>query len=296
MLTVCWLFALAAGTPPQESGLTAQAIMARVAANQDRSDKLRAEYIYHQRIHVASRKTNGRLMCEETAEYLVTPTAQGTSRKLERVKGRYWHKGQYSSFDRRPTEHRDGDGDVDVNVGAGNATVDCQVADQLGNNLTDDKSKDGIVRDLFPLTTKKQTEDRFELIGEDTRAGRRVYRVSFKPKDKADFDWAGEADIDVRDFEPVDVYTKLSRRIPFVVRALLVALPGVGFSVQYQPQPDGVWFPHSFGTEFELRLLMFYRRLYTVSLENDGFQHTRVSSTLKLVGPVGDPKPVEAPK
>ena len=43
-------FAQDIGTPP----LTAEAIMARVAANQDRSKGLRSEYIYHQHIHLVS--------------------------------------------------------------------------------------------------------------------------------------------------------------------------------------------------------------------------------------------------
>lgn len=287
MVTLCLLLLTVlagrsgARTPPP----SAAAIMARVAANQDRSNQLRADYIYHQRIHVTSRKTNGKLMCEETAEYLVVPSAKGTNRELKHVTGRYWHKGRYLNFDHRPRGGNEG-----IQTGPGNATVDCQVADQLGNNLTGEKSKDGIEQDLFPLTTAKQGKYQFQLIGREILAGRSVYRVSFKPKDKHDFAWAGEADIDAHDFEPVDVYTKLSRRIPRVIRALVVALPGVGFNLEYQRQPDGVWFPSSFGTEFKLRLFMFYRREYTISLENTGFTRTHVTSKMQYVGPVGSPK------
>ena len=45
-------------------------IMARVAANQDRAEQARAEYVYQQRIHVATLRTNGKLAREETADYL----------------------------------------------------------------------------------------------------------------------------------------------------------------------------------------------------------------------------------
>jgi hypothetical protein len=78
--------------------------------------------------------------------------------------------------------------------------------------------------------------------------------VSFRPMDKDDFDWKGEAFIDVHDFEPA-VYTKLSRNIPIAVRVLLgTNLPGLGISVTYDREPDGVWFPVSFGTEFRCSL------------------------------------------
>lgn len=289
MFSLCLLMALVAGGPSaQNLPPTADAIMARVAANQDRSNKLRADYLYHQHIQVASRKTNGKLMCEETTDYLVIPTPQGTKRELKRVNGRYWHKGRYLNFNHRLDPHQGKERNFEL--GPGKASLDCQVADQLGNSLTDSKSKDGIEQDLFPLTTKEQGKYQFHLIGKENLAGRPVYRVSFKPKDEKDYGWAGEADIDVHDFEPVDVYTKLSRRIPLPVRALLLALPGVGLSVQYQRQPEGVWFPTSFGTEFEVRFLMFYRRDYTISLENSGFKHTRVTSRVIYVGPVKAPK------
>lgn len=289
MFSICLLTALLAASPNVQNSLpTAEAIMARVAANQDRSNKLRVDYLYHQHIQVASRKTNGKLMCEETTDYLVIPTPRGTKRELKRVNGRYWHKGRYLNFDQR-LDSRQGE-ERNFGVGPRNTSIDCQVADQLGNNLTDSKSKDGIGQDLFPLTTEEQENYQFHLIGKNSLAGRPVYRISFKPKDEKDYGWAGEADIDVHDFEPVNVYTKLSRRIPLPVRALFLALPGVGFSVQYQRQPEGVWFPTSFGTEFELRFLMFYRRDYTVSLENTGFKRTHVTSKMIYVGPVSAPK------
>jgi hypothetical protein len=288
MLPLWILTAFFNQTPARNLPLTVAAILSRVAANQDRSNTLRADYVYHQSVHVASRKANGKLMCEETTDYLVIPTPQGTKRELKRVTGRYWHKGRYLNFDHRLDRHKGQD--LNIEIGPGNASVDCQVADQLGNNLADDRSKDGIERDLFPLTTEQQKEYQFQLIGNGTLAGRPVYRVGFQPRDKRDFAWVGEADIDINDFEPVDVYTKLSRRIPLVIRTLLVALPGVGFNLQYERQPDGVWFPSSFGTEFRVRLLMFYRREYTISLENTGFRHTHVTSKLRYAGPVATPK------
>ena len=41
------------------SALTAEAVMARVAVNQDRSESLRKEYVYKQHIHVVTHKPKG---------------------------------------------------------------------------------------------------------------------------------------------------------------------------------------------------------------------------------------------
>jgi hypothetical protein len=278
-----WVLAmsLTAGAAPAAPP-TAEAIMARVAANQDRSNQLRADYIYHQRMHVASIKTNGKLMCEETRDYLVIPGPKSTSKKLQELDGRYWHKGQYVNFSRKLGDDDEG--------------IDCNVVDSLDDDLTNEHSKDGFGKDLFPLTSEQQKKDRFALIGEETLEGRRVYRVSFRPKDKKDVDWAGEADIDVQDFQPVDVFTKLSRRLPLAIRTFLVALPDIGFNVQYQRQPDGVWFPASFGTEFRIKVLMFYRRVYTISLTNTGFERTHVTSRIELAGPAAAPSENPEPK
>src|ERR1700694_1611753 len=82
--------------------LTAENIMDRVAANQDRSEKLRSQYVYQQRIHVNTRKTNGKVVREETADYNVVPKRDGTEKTLEQLTGRYWHRGKYVDFAGEP--------------------------------------------------------------------------------------------------------------------------------------------------------------------------------------------------
>ncbi|HTV53630.1 MAG TPA: hypothetical protein VMI06_01815 [Terriglobia bacterium] len=57
MLPVWILAAFLNQGSARNSPLTAAAIMARVAANQDRSNQFRADYIYHQRVHKAVRST-----------------------------------------------------------------------------------------------------------------------------------------------------------------------------------------------------------------------------------------------
>ena len=270
MLRVLWLIMLAplgvlsAADQPAPS---VEEIMARVAANQDRAEQVRAEYIYQQHIHVASLRTNGKLAREETADYLVTPTPDGTKKELKHINGRYWHKGKYLEFQGEPVP--------DTGI------VDSGIVESFRDDLSNDKSKDGLGRDLFPLTSGEQKKYLFELTGEEMVAGRKVYRVRFRPRDKNDLTWAGEALIDAAEFEPVRVYTKLSRRIPFVVRTLLgTDVPGLGFNVQYRRFDEGIWFPVSFGTEFRLHAVFFINRDITVSLENSAFERAKVQSRI----------------
>ncbi|MFL6306034.1 MAG: hypothetical protein ACJ72H_21095, partial [Candidatus Sulfotelmatobacter sp.] len=166
--------------------------------------------------------------------------------------------------------------------------MDIDLVENLRKNLADDKSKDGLGKGLFPLTTEQQKQYLFTLKGRQTMNGHEVYRVSFRPKDKDDFDWKGEAFIDEQEFEPVVVYTQMSRKIPLAVRTLLgTNLPGLGFSVTYDREPDGVWFPVSFGTEFRMRVLFFIARDISMSLENTHFEKThsdvRILDGVKVV-------------
>ena len=101
------------------------------------------------------------------------------------------------------------------------------------------------------------------------------------PADKAEYDWAGEAYIDATDFEPIYVYTKLSRKLPFAVRTLLgTDVPGIGYSLRYEKQAGGVWFPKTYGTEFGLHVLFFLNREISISLDNKDFQQTHVETKI----------------
>jgi len=265
-LLLASLGALSAG---DQASPSVEQIMARVAANQDRAEQARAEYVYQQRIHVASLRTNGKLAREETADYLVTPTPDGTKKEMKHIQGRYWHKGKYMEFQGEPVPEA--------------GWLDSSLVESFRDDLSNDKSKDGLGRDLFPLTSEEQKTYRFELAGEETAQGRKVYRVRFRPRDKNELTWAGEALIDEAEFEPVRVYTKLSRKIPFWIRTLLgTNVPGFGFNVEYKRFDQGVWFPVSFGTEFRLRAVFFINRDITVALENSAFERAKVQS--KIVG------------
>jgi hypothetical protein len=255
----------------QDSGpLTADAIMARVAENQERVLRLRADYVFEQRVRVETRHFNGKLARKEIADYVSSPTPSGIDNKLQKIEGQYWKKKQkkYLDFNAEPAPDRD--------------TLDGSMIESFRRELLRDKSKEGIGGDLFPMTAEQQKKYSFKLAGEQEVQGRKTYRISFRPRDKNDIDWAGEALIDAEELQVVNVYTKLSRRIPFAVRTFLgTDLPGVGFNVKYQRLEKDVWFPVSFGTEFRLHVLFFIKRDISVSADCSGFKRADVASTIQ---------------
>jgi hypothetical protein len=241
-------------------------------------------------------------MCEEITDSRVSPQQKSSQQKFLSLDGRYWQKGRYVHYttlqdhdaaasaqakDEAPKDGAPKDKEVKTEK-EDLEGLDIDLVENLRRNLADDTSKDGLGKGLFPLTTEKQSQYLFTLEGQQKMNGRDVYRVSFRPKDKNDFDWKGEAFIDVHEFEPVVVYTEMSRKIPLAVRTLLgTNLPGLGFSVTYDREPDGVWFPVSFGTEFRIRVLFFIARDISMSLANTNFEKThadvRILDGVKVV-------------
>src|SRR5438045_631846 len=85
--------ALVVALPPvraQQSDLTAETIMARVAANQDRAETERTHYVYVQHARVVSRKGKT-IMCEEITDSRVTPSDSGSHIELLKLDGRLLH-------------------------------------------------------------------------------------------------------------------------------------------------------------------------------------------------------------
>lgn len=250
---------------PEES---AADIMKQVAANQDRAQKERESYVYAEHIRVMIRRSSGKLAREESSDLVVTPGAKDTTRKVQSISGRYWKDGGYQTFSGEPVPDKD--------------SLDGSLAGSFREDLLDDKSKDGMGKDLFPLTTDAQKDLRFELVDEEVVAGRPAYRIRFGPTDKHEYTWAGEAVIDKEELQPVTVYTKLSRRLPLFVRAALgTDLPGLGFTVQYRRINKDVWFPASFGTEFRIHAVFFVNRNVSVSMENKDFKKLTVDSKIQ---------------
>ena len=260
--------------------------MARVAANQDRSESLRKEYVYQQHIHIVTHKPSSRMMREETADYEVVPLADGIQKHLKLLTGRYWNKNKYLEFQGDPAPRNGSSPDPDLMYTLRNhnplpltASTDAELIHYLRNYLLDDMSKDGVARALFPLTFDVQKDYVFQFLGEEVEEERKVYHIAFTPKDKEEFAWEGEAFIDAAEFQPVRVFTKLSGHIPLLVRTMWFDLPGLGFNVVYRRREDGVWFPSSFGTEFRVHTgPVFFNRDVSISMKNSGFEHRQVES------------------
>lgn len=233
------------------------------------------------------------MRCEEVTDSRITPTESASHAELLKLDGRLLVKGKYITYtELSPSQNRNASEQnkasveaegKDLTINLDDDDTDRDLVENMRANLTRDKSKDGIGSRLFPLTSKAQADYLFHLAGREHINGRDVFHIDFRPKLKDEYDWKGDAYIDAASFQPVVVRTAMSRKVPFAVRTLLgTNVPGLGFSIVYAPQPDGVWFPTSFGTEFKLRVLFFFSREITINAENRDFEKTHVDSKIIL--------------
>lgn len=254
---------LAAG---QKGELSADEIMTRVAWNQGRAEDAREAIIYHQRVMIRLHRSHNKLAREEIREYLVTPQPRKVEKQLVSFRGRYEQHGKLVSYDKPDFRYKGVD-------------IDGDLASSLCEGLTDDKdSRDGIASDLFPLTHRRQHDLDFKLAGRKSYQGREVYVIDFKPTGNA-WNWKGEVLVDAVEFQPVLVTTQLAKGVPFLVRTMLgTNLKQLGFKVTYQRLADGLWFPATYGGEFELKAVFFYKRTISISLANSEFRRADVES------------------
>jgi len=249
--------------------LTVDQIMGRVAENQARAQDMRRAYVYNQKILARFHRTNGKLAREEKLEYEVAPTPSGVEKKLVRCEGKYERHGKTVTYD--VPGQQSGDLDIDGDL----------IRDMVNDMTSDKDTKDGLARDLFPLTPKEQEKYIYTLEDKEVYHGRPIYRISFRPKPHEDADWKGEALIDAEECQPLTVTTKFAVKIPVAVKVLLgTDIKGLGFSVNYQKFDDGLWFPVSYGGEFHVRAVFFYARTMSISMVNSGFRRANVSSKI----------------
>jgi hypothetical protein len=264
LLTTAIFFAQSAQPQADKGPLTVETIMFQVAANQDRSEMLRKQYSSAKHIRIATNKSNGKMMREETADYDIVPTATETRVQLRSLTGRYWHKGKLEDFKDEPVP------------AAG--SWDADYIRDLRMCLTGEQSRCTQAPELFPLTSEEQKRYEFRFMGQETLRGRGVYHIGFMPKDTNPLSLSGEAFIDAADLQPVRVFTNLTRRVPFVVRiALGTDVSGLGYNIEYKRLEDGNYLPASYGTEYEIRLLFHINRTVSVSMDTC-FEPGEVSS------------------
>jgi hypothetical protein len=251
-------------------------IMRRVALNQAKSEDLRTSYLYHQKQVLKAVRGNGKVAREEHREYTIAPKVRGNTGTLVSFDGKYEQHGKFIAYD-KPGYHYKG------------TDIDGELLDDFSKDMMHDgKSRDGINHSLFPMTYHQQLKYNFKLVGQESYRGRQVFRVAFEPKKKPGFDdienggiWKGEALIDAEEFQPVNVHTDLAWKAPLWMKTVLgTNFRGIGYTVTYQKFADGLWFPVSYGGEFEIRAVFFYKRTFTVAMTNSDFRHTEVTSNV----------------
>ncbi|HLN01153.1 MAG TPA: hypothetical protein VK335_17820 [Bryobacteraceae bacterium] len=257
-----------------------EVIMAKVAQNQDRAQEMRKAFVYHQSLLIRFKRGNGKLAREEQREYTVTPSEKGFKKDLVNFTGKYEKSGKLFEYNEPGFEYKGVD-------------IDGELANEFANDLANDKeSRDGITNDLFALTGEKQKKYTFKFEGKENYRGTEVYRITFKPKKASLFDcdendeggcWAGEALIDTKEYQPVLVTSWLAKSVPMAVQVLLgTNIKHLGFKVAYQKFADGLWFPVTYGGEFYVRGVFFYKRTIAISVVNSGFQKSDVTSTVSF--------------
>lgn len=282
---------------PADNETDAAAIMAKVAANIEKSAEVRRHFVYRQSTRASLIRAGGEVARRESRGYAVTPEPTGTDKKLISFQGEYRKGKQMLPYAEPGFKYKDED-------------IDGELLGELVDELINDKdSRDGISLSLFPLRTKVLGSYKFSLKGQTVHQGRPAYEILFEPAAKGscvvigegnicqDEPWKGEVWIDVEELEPVRIDTSLAFKIPWAVRTFLgTNLRRTGFSITYARVAEGVWFPKTYGTEFNLDVLWFYKRTIALSLENSAFQKTDASSTISYdladapAGPALPPK------
>ena len=260
--------ALFAQAPPPELN----DVLRRVAENQEKAVAGRLSIVYTQETLTRLMRGGGKLAREEKRRYTVTPTATSTEKKLILFEGQYLKGGTLMPYSDPKFRYKDMDIDGDL------------VASMTDNMINGKESRDGIPKDLFPLTALEQEHYIYRLAGTQKVNGVEALRLLFQPK-KGDDErsWAGEVLVDPVEFQPIRVVTKLAFNIPWAVKVLLgTNVRQLGFTVTYRKVAEGLWFPVSYGTEFHLRVLFGYARAIVQSLDNHDFRRASAESSIQF--------------
>ena len=119
-------------------------VLRRVAENQEKAVAARLSIVYTQEIRTRSVRNGGKLAREEKRRYTVTPTATSTEKKLDFFEGQYMKGGTLIPYSDPKFRYKDMDIDGDL------------VASMTDNMINGKESRDGIPKDLFPLTALEQ--------------------------------------------------------------------------------------------------------------------------------------------
>ncbi|HEY3824578.1 MAG TPA: hypothetical protein VGL82_08460 [Bryobacteraceae bacterium] len=297
------------------AGDDALAIMTKAAASTSSAAETRRQYVYRQRVR-SSLLRGSEAICRESREYTVTPQNKTTEKKLVSFSGECRQGKQMVPYS-QPAGQAPGlrereAGDKDSDASDSRATI----GGVMNDMASDPHSRDGIPRQLFPLSPDELKYYKFTLKGETTVKDRRAYDIRFEPivhkgicfdhgeegspqhihadlgEKEASADdscfrpWKGEVWVDAEDYQPIRIDTQLSKGIPWGVRVFLgINIRQLGFSLTYQRVADGLWFPATYGTEFGITVFWGYKRTITMSMENSDFRKTDAQSTIQFDSP-----------
>ena len=206
----------------------AASIMAQAAANVERAEEARSQYVYRETVRSSMVRFNGEVARKEYREYTVTPGPQKTAKKLATFNGQYRQGKEMVAYSDPKFRYKglDLDGDLIEGLRRTWSTTSMDATDSA---------------DLFPLRSKHLSYYVFRLKGESEWKGRRLYQIEFEPNREAKCEddcpgpWKGEAWIDAGDLQPVRITTDLAFKIPWAVRTFLgTDLKQTGFSITYQ--------------------------------------------------------------
>jgi hypothetical protein len=283
----------------QPAPVTPAAIMAKVAANMENGATARRQYIYQQRVKASIVQSNGEVNRREARTYAVLPHETSTEKKLEKFSGEYREGKKMIPYSEPHSHGKDHSHDAKGEEGVAKG-IDAELMAELVDSLVNDKkSPDGIPHDLFPLRTRDLPLYTFQSLGERDWQGRRVLRIGFEPaakksdlcvhvgkeedEDSCQTPWAGEAWVDPQELFPVRIDTRLAKGVPWAVRAFLgTNIKQLGFSITYARAGEGAWFPATYGTEFKLDVLFFYKRTISLSLESSDFRRADAVSKIEF--------------
>lgn len=264
--------------PPQPD---VHQILTAVLQNQTKSLEARRAWLFRQQTLVRFLRGNGELAREELRHYEVRPKPDGVEREMKSVEGKVSIGKQTYPY-------------TDPEYRSGTIDLDGELVDSFADDfLFEEKSRDGLPDDLFPLSTEMVNRHRFTLHGAEDYRGRQVYRITFAPAKKTKETpagwWKGEMLVDAGALQPVLVVTTQARGLPVAVRTLLgVNLKQTGFRLEYSELEPGLWFPTRYGGEFSLRVLFGYSRRIALSLRNTEFRKASAESSIRYANEAMD--------
>lgn len=267
-----------------------QQILSSILENQTKSLEARRSWLFRQQTLVRFLRGNGELAREELRYYEVRPKPDGMEREMKSVEGKVSIGKQTYPY-------------TDPEYRSGNIDLDGELVDSFADDfLFEEKSRDGLPDDLFPLSAEMVSRHRFTLHGAEDYKGRQVYRITFAPAKKTKETpagwWKGEMLLDIAALQPVLVVTTQAKGLPVAVRTLLGSnLKQTGFRLEYSELEPGLWFPTRYGGEFSLRVLFGYSRRIALSLRNMEFRKASAESSIRYENeaPDADARPVDSP-